>query len=152
MKLDITPHRPEDRHRIISMLKKLPLFAGLHDQDFTHLCDLGRGKTYAQGTTVFQQGDHSHSLFVLLAGKIELATQANGLVYEALPGDFFGEIGFITQGLRAASATAVRDAVIMEISTSDYTLLLGQHPRICAVMMQHIAENLAQHLLRANRI
>lgn len=150
MKLDITPHRPEERRRIISMLKKLPIFAGLHDNEFIHLCDLCNGKSYADGDYVFQQGDHSRSLFVLLSGKVQLSIQGNGVLYEAFPGDFFGEIGFITQGLRAASAKTVCDSVIMEISNSDYALLLGQQPRISAIMMQHIAENLAQHLLRSN--
>ena len=150
MKLDITPHSPEERRRIISLLKKLPLFAGLHDNDFTHLCDLCIGKSYANKTFVFQQGDHSHSLFVLLSGKVQLSIQGNGVVFEASPGDFFGEIGFISQGLRAASARTLSDSVIMEISNSDYNLLLGQQPRICAIMMQHIAENLAEHLLRSN--
>lgn len=150
MKLDITPHNPEEKRRIISMLKKLPLFAGLQDHEFTHLCDLCRGKTYTEKDYVFKQGDHSRSLYVLLSGKVQMSIEGNGIIYEAVPGDFFGEIGFITQGLRAASAQTISDCVIMEISNSDYNLMLGQQPRICAIMMQHIAENLAEHLLRTN--
>ena len=151
MKLDITPHSPEGKRRIISLLKKLPLFAGLHDHEFVHLCDLCNGKSYAKDDYVFQQGDHSRSLFILLSGKVQLSIDGNGMLYEALPGDFFGEIGFITQGLRAASAQTSCDSIIMEVSNSDYNLLLGQQPRINAIMMLHIAENLAQHLLRSNK-
>ena len=151
MKLDSTPYSPEGQRRIISMLKKLPLFAGLHDHEFVHLCELCNGKTYQENDYVFQQGDHSHSLFVLLSGKVNLSIAGNCSLYEALPGDFFGEIGFITQGLRAATAQAMTDSVIMEISNGDYHLLLGQQPRINAIMMLHIAENLAGHLLRANK-
>lgn len=150
MKLNITPHSPEEKRRIIGLLKKLPLFAGLHDNEFIHLCDLCNGKSFAKDEYVFQQGDHSHSLFVLLSGKVQFSIQGNGIIYEALPGDFFGEIGFITQRVRAASAQAISDSAIMEISNDDYNLLLGQQPRINAIMMQHIAENLAEHLLRTN--
>lgn len=151
MKLDITPYTPEGQHRLISMLKKLPLFAGLHDHEFVHLCELCNGKTYQKNDYIFQQGDNGHSLFVLLSGKVNLSNDNNGNLYEALPGDFFGEIGFITQGLRAATAQAMTDSVIMEISSGDYHLLLGQQPRINAIMMLHIAENLAEHLLRSNK-
>ena len=150
MKLNITPHSPEEKLRIIRMLKKLSLFAGLHNKEFTYLCDLCNGKTYASDEYIFHEGDHSHSLFVLLSGKVQLFMESKSPLYEAHPGDFFGEIGFITQRVRAASAQAVSKCVIMEISNDDYNLLLGQQPRINAIMMQHIAENLAQHLLRTN--
>ena len=150
MKLNITPHSPEEKRRIIGLLKKLPLFAGLHDNEFIHLCDLCNGRSFVKDEYVFHQDDHSHSLFVLLSGKVQLSIKGNGVIYEALPGDFFGEIGFITQRLRAASAQAVSDSAIMEFSNDDYNLLLGQQPRVNAIMMQHIAENLAEHLLRTN--
>ena len=150
MKLDTVPHSPQEKRRIIGILKKLPLFAGLHDDEFTHLCDLCSGKSYLSQSFIFKQGDHSRSLFILLSGNIEISIKEAGVVYEASPGDLIGEIGFMTQELRTASTMAMNDCVVMEISKSDYNLLLGQHPRICAIMMQHIAEHLAQHLLRSN--
>jgi len=133
------------------LLKKLSLFSGLHDHEFVHLCELCNGKSYVKDDYVFHQGDHSHSLFILLSGKVQLSIDDDVMLYAALPGDFFGEIGFITQGLRAASAQVITDSVIMEIYNGDYNLLLGQQPRISAIMMQHIAENLAQHLIRRNK-
>ena len=66
-----------------------------------------------------------------------------------MPGEMFGEIGMITQNLRSATAQASSDCAVLEISNSDYKILLGKHPRISSIM-RCIAESLANHIVRMN--
>lgn len=62
----------------------------------------------------------------------------------------FGEIGMITNNLRSATAQASTDCAVLEISNSDYNMLLGKYPRISSIIMRRIAESLAKHIVRMN--
>lgn len=131
-------------------LKKIPLFAGLYDDEFIPLCDICSGRMVKDGDYFFNEGDNSRSMFVLLSGSVIISTEKKKMLYEPKSGEVFGEMGLITQGLRSATAQATSDCTILEISTSDCNMLLGKHPRISAIIMRHIAENLAKHIIRMN--
>lgn len=140
----------EVKKKIIGLLKKIPLFAGLYDDEFVPLCDICSGRMVKNGDYFFDEGDHSRSMFVLLSGSVMLSTEKKKKLYEPMSGEVFGEMGLISQGLRSATAQATSDCTVLEISTVDYNMLLGKHPRISAIIMRHIAESLAKHIVRMN--
>ena len=146
----INSNSVEVKRKIISSLKKISLFAGLYDEEFIPLCDICSGRTIKQGDYFFKEEDHSRSMFVLLSGKVTLSTKKKNSIYEPKPGEVFGEMGLITQNLRSATAQASTDCTVLEISNADYNMLLGKHPRISSIIMRHIAEILAQHIIRMN--
>lgn len=138
------------KRKIITLLKKLTLFAGLYDEEFIPLCDICSGQLAKQDDYFFTEGDHSRSMFVLLSGQVTLSTKKKGSIYKLIPGEMFGEIGMITGNLRSATARASSDCAVLEISNADYNMLLGKHPRISSIIMRHIAESLAKHIVRMN--
>lgn len=140
----------EVKRKIIALLKKISLFAGLYDEEFIPLCDICSGQMIKQGDYFFKEGDHSRSMFVLLSGNVTLSTKKKSSIYKLIPGEMFGEMGMITQNLRSASAQASTDCTVLEISNADYNMLLGKHPRISSIIMRHIAESLAKHIVRMN--
>lgn len=140
----------EAKRKVIRLLKKIPLFAGLYDEEFIPLCEIYSGRAPAKGDYIFKEGEHSQSMFVLLSGQVMLSTENKGDIYKLMPGEMFGEIGMITQNLRSATAQASSDCAVLEISNADYTMLLGKHPRISSIIMRHIAESLANHIVRMN--
>ena len=142
---------PSDvKPKIIRLLKKIPLFAGLYDDEFIPLCEIYSGRVSEKGTYIFKEGDHSQSMFVLLSGQICISTKNKGDIYKVMPGEMFGEIGMITKNLRSATAQATSDCAVLEISNSDYKILLGKYPRISSIIMRRIAESLASHIVRIN--
>ena len=140
----------EVKHKIIKLLKKISLFAGLYDEEFMPLCEICTGQLAKNGDCFFIEGDHSKSMYVLLSGKVTLSTKKKGNIYNLMPGEMFGEIGMVTQNLRSATAKATEDCAVLEISNADYNMLLGKHPRISSIIMRHIAESLAKHIVRMN--
>lgn len=147
-KINIDPQQV--KQKIIRLLKKVSLFAGLYDDEFIPLCDICSGQLLKEGDYFFNEGDHSRSMFVLLSGQVTLFTKNKGNIYKLMPGEMFGEIGMVTQNLRSATAQASSDCAVLEISNSDYNMLLGKHPRISSIIMRHIAESLAKHIVRMN--
>ena len=140
----------EIKHKIIRLLKKISLFAGLYDDEFIPLCEICSGQLTNEGEYFFTEGEHSRSMYVLLSGEVILSTENKGNIYTIMPGEMFGEMGMITQNLRSASAQAIADCAVLEITNADYTMLLGKHPRISSIIMRHIAESLAKHIVRMN--
>ena len=140
----------EIQHKIIKLLKKIALFSGLYDDEFIPLCNICSGQLATKGDTFFTEGDHSRSMYVLLSGKVTLSTNKKGSIYKLMPGEMFGEIGMVTHNLRSATAKANEDCAVLEISNADYNMLLGKHPRISSIIMRHIAESLAKHIVRMN--
>lgn len=140
----------EMKQKIIGSLKKISLFAGLYDEEFIPLCNICSGQLIKQDDYFFKEGDHSRSMFVLLSGNVTLSTKKKSSIYKLIPGEMFGEMGMITQNLRSASAQANTDCTVLEISNADYNMLLGKHPRISSIIMRHIAESLAKHIVRMN--
>lgn len=149
---DMTPNlsSTEVKHKIIKLLKKIALFGGLYDEEFIPLCDICSGQLAEKGDSFFAEGDHSRSMYVLLLGKVTLSTKKKGEIYKLMPGEMFGEIGMVTHNLRSATAKASTDCAVLEISNADYNMLLGKHPRISSIIMRHIAESLANHIVRMN--
>lgn len=140
----------EVKRKIIRLLKKISLFGGLYDDEFIPLCDICSGQLAKKNNYFFHEGDHSRSMFVLLSGEVTLSTENKGRIYKLMPGEMFGEIGMITQNLRSATAQAGSDCAVLEISNADYSMLLGKNPRVSSIIMRHIAESLAKHIVRMN--
>lgn len=140
----------EVKRKIIRLLKKISLFGGLYDDEFIPLCDICSGQLAKKNNYFFHEGDHSRSMFVLLSGEVTLSTENKGQIYKLMPGEMFGEIGMITHNLRSATAQAGSDCAVLEISNADYSMLLGKYPRVSSIIMRHIAESLAKHIVRMN--
>ena len=145
------PDYIEDKSKIFSILQKLPVFAGLYPDEYEHIRNICISTTVADGETVFVEGDGSPCMYVLLSGAIQLRTTDQGLIHTLKPGELFGEIGFISQQKRTATAIASAPSAILKISSDAFQLLLGRQPRICFIIMRNITLNLSSHIVRMNK-
>jgi CRP-like cAMP-binding protein len=100
---------------------------------------------------IFNEGDGSPCLYVLLSGKVSLQTKIKGLIYTLYPGDVFGEIGLISQIKRSATATCEVDSSLLRIESDKFNLILGKFPRISSIIMRNITIGLSNHISRMNK-
>lgn len=136
--------------QIEALLGRLPLFTGLWNEELQQIRHLCRPQAVVGGVAVFEEGDASDGMFVVLSGSVEIRTTRNGRLHLAQPGENFGEIGMITQRRRTASAVAAGETHLLALGRDDFNRLLGRAPRVNAVILKNIAEQLAQHLVRMN--
>lgn len=139
-----------DLHKIKALLGKLPIFSGLWDEeldDIIHICKTSKAQA---GEPVFEEGDPSDAMYVMLSGMVEIRTQRAGRLHVMLPGDNFGEIGMITQRRRTASAVPTAGGDLITINRVEFNNLLGRAPRISAIILRNLTEQLAGHLVRMN--
>lgn len=150
MSSDAVPDRHVSAARVQALLGRLPLFTGLWNDELREMARLCRVYHAGAGAAIFEEGDTSDGMFVVLAGSVEIRTKRSGLLYMTQPGDNFGEIGMISQRKRTASALAAPEAQLLRIGRDEFNRLLGSAPRISAVILRNITEQLSAHLVRMN--
>ncbi len=141
----------DNRSKIITILKKVPLFNGMYEDEYITLSSLFVAKETPEGRVVFREGDASLCMYVMLSGEIALTTIEAGHIYTLHPGEIFGEIGLLSQNPRTATATCLRKCVMMEITREDYNILMSKFPHLSNIIMRNIALNLSRHIVRMNK-
>lgn len=85
------------------------------------------------GAVVFDDGESGHALFFIRSGEVEL-TRRGAVGARAIarlgPGDFFGESGVLTRGVRRGRATVVREAELLEVDVAVFEEMCLERPDI----------------------
>jgi CRP/FNR family transcriptional regulator, cyclic AMP receptor protein len=109
--------------------EELKHIAVLQAMDSEALARLGAAleeKDYADGQTVFAEGDPGDSMYFIVKGciRIEKRAQATSAVHKVLAvleaGDYFGEMALLDQKPRSASAVAAGGATILRLSKAAF--------------------------------
>jgi NTE family protein len=120
------------RRELLTRLAKLPLFAGLDAASLSDLADAMNWLALPGGTTLFEQGEASDALYVLLYGRLAAIRSSDDGVKRSLgcvaPGECVGEIGLITQSPRSASISALRDSELLRLPRVAFEKLVAMHP------------------------
>lgn len=120
------------RRELLGELARLPLFAGLDSASLSDLADAMQWLALPGGARLFEQGDDSDSLFVLLYGRLAAVRTGTDGQARALgtvaPGECVGEVGLITRQPRSAGVFAMRDCELLRLPREAFEKLLALHP------------------------
>ena len=114
------------------VLKEVPLFALLDDQERAILAERVETVKFSKGDTIFNTGDPGDAMYVVSVGAVEvfIKTKTGESVVLESPehGDFFGEISLLDEGPRTASAVAKTDVIALEVDRDDLNELFRLKP------------------------
>jgi len=114
------------------LLKNIPLFALLDDDETAVLASQVDFKTFAARERVYKAGDPGGLAYVLVSGKVRVSTvdedQQEVVVDEPGVGEFFGFASMLEQTQHQTTAFAVEDSGCLEISRDDIMILLERKP------------------------
>jgi len=79
----------------------------------------------AEHETIFSKGDEADSMFIIEYGKVQV--EIENPVY-LVAGDFFGEMGLLSNAPRNATITAADDTKLLELTKADLDELSEEHP------------------------
>jgi CRP/FNR family cyclic AMP-dependent transcriptional regulator len=97
------------------------------------------------GDVVFKDGAAGQSMFIILQGSIEISKilgDQKTVIAELGPGSIFGEMAVIDRHARSATATALTDATLVEISRELFIKKLGETPKWLQAFFAIIVERL----------
>ena len=141
------------------VLRDVPLFALLDDDEMSVLASQIELKTFAPRERIYKTGDPAPQAYVLLSGKVQVSTvdQDHQEVVVDEPGerDFFGFASMLEQTPHQTSAHALERSECLEISRDDIRVLLERKPHAGMDLLTTLGRQLhAAHSLvrsRANR-
>jgi CRP/FNR family cyclic AMP-dependent transcriptional regulator len=114
------------------LLKNIPLFALLDDDETAVLASQVDFKKFAARERIYKAGDPGGQAFVLVSGKVRVSTvdedQQEVVVDEPGTGEFFGFASMLEQTPHQTSAFAQEESACLEISRDDILTLLERKP------------------------
>jgi NTE family protein len=119
---------------LITLLKSFKIFSSLDDNAAQALIDKFEEKKLNQGDILFNQGDPSDCLYLLVKGKLSATlTTASGeskTIGYIDAGETVGESGALTNEPRSATIIAVVDSFLYKMSNQDLISLCHQFPSV----------------------
>jgi uncharacterized membrane protein len=141
------------------VLKHVPLFAQLDEEESAVLAGQVRLKTFAPRQRIYKIGDTSGQAYVVVSGRVRVATvDQDGqevVVDEPSHGEFFGFASMLEQTPHQTEATAIEEAQLIEVDRKHIATLLERKPMAGMDMLTvlgrqfHASQQLVR--LRANR-
>ena len=131
------------------LLHKIPIFSGLDSDSLSQIVPLFKEKTYRSGDMLFRENTLGDRLYIIVDGEIEISKREKSqeeTTRLALRrrGDIFGEMSLLDEEPRFASAKAVKDTKVLELSKPDFLTMLDQYPLIAYQIMKVLSSRLRQ--------
>lgn len=116
----------------IDMIRALPVFSPLTDDEQEALAATTAIRTYRKGEIIVRQGEMLPSLMIVRAGVIVRQRQEDDVhlrdVGRFAPGDFFGETGLLAGIGETSTLRAMTHVVVYEIDQQSFAPLLLDRP------------------------
>jgi uncharacterized membrane protein len=115
-----------------AVLKNVPLFALLDDDETAVLASQVELKTFAPRQRIYKMADDGGRAYILVSGSVRVTTvdedQQEVVVDEPAVGEFFGFASMLEQTRHQTAAIAIEETVCVEVDRNDIAVLLERKP------------------------
>ena len=127
----------------VEALRQVPLFSGLGEEDLERLSQQMKERTFPEGSTVTSEGAGGAGFFVIADGNatVSIGGEARATLG---PGDYFGEIALIDEGMRSATITAATDLRCYGLTVWEFKPFVEEHPQVAWALLQTLARRLRE--------
>ena len=130
----------------LSVLKQVPIFSGLSEQEFAFLGPRLVQRQFQAGELVFSEGDVCAGLYVVQAGNVRIFKSSVGGREQVLtiegPGSSIAELPVFDGGNYPASAQAITDCSLVFFARQDFQALCLQHPQVALKVLRVVGARL----------
>src|SRR6266436_8364698 len=117
---------------IPAILKRVPLFALLDEEETAVLAGQVEIKTFTPRQRIWKIGDPGGKAYVLVSGTVRVTTvdedHQEVVVDQPAEGEFFGFASMLEQTAHQTDAIAVEESVCLEVDRHDIAILLERKP------------------------
>jgi CRP-like cAMP-binding protein len=127
----------------LQAVKQCEVLAAADDASQEWLAEALEIEYFEAGQVVFEAGEHSTRVYVVVAGKLEARLGAQGeLVSLFEPGALFGEYAMFTGGVRTAQVVAMTPCVVLSVDDEHFRTLLLRCPEVTVLLLQKAVRRL----------
>ena len=114
------------------ILRQVPLFALLDDEETAVLAGQVEVKTFAPRQRIYKMGEPGDRAYVLVSGSVRVTTvdedHQEVIVDQPAHGEFFGFASMLEQTPHQTTAIAQEETVCLEVDRHDISVLLERKP------------------------
>lgn len=127
----------------VEVLQNVQLFSTLEQEDMEELARQLHERRFPEGAEVTTEGSTGAGFFVIAAGNAEVLV---GGEHRATlgPGDYFGEVALIDDGIRSASIVAATDLLCYGLTPWEFRPFVEEHPKVAWALLQALARRIRE--------
>jgi CRP-like cAMP-binding protein len=110
-------------------LKRIPVFAGLGDDDLEKIAALAAEVSVPSGKELVREGDYSYDVLVIEEGTASVE-RGGDVIAELGPGDVIGEMGVLERSQRNATVVAMSSMMLVTLTSWDIRKLNKSTPAV----------------------
>ena len=131
---------------LTAQLGRAVLFSGLDHDDMRRLAGIARETQLAATQTLFEQGDESDGLYLIVSGIVRIFLQAadtrEATINLLEDGEVIGEMSLLDGLPRSAGAAALTDAKLVFIPREPFLDLVDSSPKLARQIILMLCERL----------
>lgn len=128
----------------VQLLKTLPLFQNLSQQELEVIASASTEQTIPSGTTFIEQEDESNSAYVIYKGsaKVFRVTNEGEQINVAVigPGEVVGELALLDNSPRSACVQALQEVKLLTITKNKFSKILHDYPETAVSLLCTLAD------------
>ncbi|RAV09419.1 Crp/Fnr family transcriptional regulator [Paenibacillus contaminans] len=132
--------------RIADLLKSIPIFEDLSDEELEAIGPLFTERKCKKGTILFFEGEPGDEFFIIKSGMVKIyrLDEFREIILSMFrEGDFFGDMALFRQDMkRTATAEAMEATSLYVLSRSDFASFTETCPKILLVLLETLSERL----------
>ena len=146
----------------LEILEKVEIFSDLTAAQIANIQSAGREKIYYQGDIIFAENSPSDGFYIILNGQVAIQLdpdliRGKGDVFDAVtiatltPGQSFGEISLVDQGVRSATARCTSEMCrVLMFFREEFMELLKEDLEMGFTVMLNLAADLCFKIRNTN--
>lgn len=129
-------------HSLVKALRSVPDLASLDDRTLLRIVGASMNLFYAPGSKIFEKGNPSEGLYIVLSGEVRVFDPDGDDPFEAHVGTgrSFGELSLLLERKHSKTAEAVTDAELMVIPEESFRELLELTPDLAEYFQRRLRE------------
>ena len=130
----------------IKILKSIPLFSGLDQEQLDRLAGLARQLTFARGEMIFQEGEKADGFYIVGKGKVKVYKLSfegkEQILHIYGPGKTFGEVPVFEGKHFPAASMALEASTILFLPRQAFVDLITDSPALAMNMLADLSRRL----------
>ena len=128
------------------ILKKVPLFSSLSDEQLRVLQPCLQQRSYPRNTFILRACEETDALYIILSGRIKVLIpdeQGREVILAVMgPNDFFGEMGLLDELPRSASVETLEACQTLRFSKSGFMACLKDNFDLAMIIIRSLVKRL----------
>ncbi len=139
------------KEKVTEIMKRLEFFSAFTNSELTRLSEFHTNFfVYEKEERIIEEGNHSNAFYIILSGGVLVIKENSRIPIARLePGDFFGEIAFLTGNPRTSNVVSDDTTITIRINRS---MLDKLTPEIREKIKDQILNKLIERIGRMNQV